>query len=64
MNMELDFEILKTKINSALSSTVKRKSGSQFSRVLIKDGKEKVGPYRKGIYRLKKYEPKNHLHQY
>lgn len=58
MNMELDFETLKTKINSALSSTVKRKSGSQFSRVLSKGGKEKVGPFRKGLYRLKKIRTK------
>lgn len=61
MNMEHDFETLKTKINSALSSSVKRKSGSPFSRVLSKGGKPKVGPYRKGLYKLKKQRIKSPL---
>jgi hypothetical protein len=49
-NMGLDFDSLKSKITSSLNSAVKRKSGSQFSRV---EGKKK-GVFRKGVYRLKR----------
>lgn len=61
MNMELDFETLKIKINNALNSSVKRKTGSQFSRVVTKGGNPKVGPFRKGVYRLKQTRTKNPL---
>lgn len=53
-NMGLDYETLKSKIMGALNSTVKRKSGSKFSRVPTKAGTASRGPYRKGIYRLKR----------
>lgn len=53
-NIGLGYEILKVKVNAALNSAVKRKSGSVFTRVLAKNGKPNKGPFRKGYYRLKR----------
>lgn len=53
-NWGLDYETLKTKINNSLNSTVKRKSGSKFTRVPTKSGTPAKGPFKKGIYRLKR----------
>lgn len=53
-NKGLDFDTLKKKINSALISSVKRKGATLFARVVSKGGTPGRGPFRKGMYRLKR----------